>query len=128
MFPGNSKYRSARKHTSKVSRAVLKLEKAINNFGVSGRQVSMDEGAPTGVYRMHASVTRACHGISIDVVLCTDLTGVCATTRELSAWKKQTSVMCSGGYSGSTADFSIDVSFISLTKVLLPGKKSSDQR
>lgn len=104
-----------------VSRGGLKLEKAMNNFGVSlDGKVCMDVGASTGGFTDCMLQNGAVKVYSIDVgygqldwklrndprVVCMEKTNIRYVTPEDIA---------------EPADFSsIDVSFISLTKVLLP--------
>ena len=104
-----------------VSRGGLKLEKAMNNFGVSlDGKVCMDVGASTGGFTDCMLQNGAVKVYSIDVgygqldwklrndprVVCMEKTNIRYVVPE---------------DLGEPADFSsIDVSFISLTKVLLP--------
>lgn len=107
-----------------VSRGGLKLEKAINRFGISleGR-VCMDVGASTGGFTDCMLQNGAAKVFSVDVgygqfawklrqderVICMEKTNIRYVTPE---------------QIGEKLDFvSIDVSFISLTKVLLPVKQ-----
>lgn len=112
-------------HTLKyVSRGGLKLEKAIHNFGVSVKdKICMDVGSSTGGFTDCMLQNGAVKVYAVDVghgqldwklrqderVVCMEKTNIRYVTQENIKDQIQFS--------------SIDVSFISLTKVLLPVKK-----
>ena len=106
-----------------VSRGGLKLEKAIEQFGISLKgKVCMDVGASTGGFTHCMLLNGASRVYSIDVgkgqldwMLRNDDRVVCMEKTNMRYVKPEDI--------GEAVDFSsIDVSFISLTKILLPVK------
>ncbi len=88
-----------------VSRGGLKLEKAMNNFGVSldGRCAWMWEHLPVDLQTVCFRT-----GLSRFIPSMWDmdsLTGDCEMIRELSVWKNKYSLCSFGGHSGGTTVF-----------------------
>ncbi|MCD7868127.1 MAG: TlyA family RNA methyltransferase [Clostridiales bacterium] len=121
MFPDTARIEVRGNTLPYVSRGGLKLEKAVNHFGLSlSRKICMDVGASTGGFTDCMLQNGAARVYAID-----------AGYGQL-AWKLRNDpkVVCMEktniryvlpGDVGEPADFaSVDVSFISLTKVLLP--------
>ena len=106
MFPETVKIEVRGNTLPYVSRGGLKLEKAMKNFDVTlDSKICMDVGASTGGFTDCMLQNGAVKVYSIDVV-CMEKTNIRYVVPE---------------DLGEPADFSsIDVSFISLTKVLLP--------
>ncbi len=121
MFAETAKLEVRGKTLPYVSRGGLKLEKAMKNFGVTlNDKVCMDVGASTGGFTDCMLQNGAVKVYSIDVGY-GQLDWKLRNDRESYAWKRQTSVMWyREDLEGPAAFSSIDVSFISLTKVLLP--------
>ena len=103
-----------------VSRGGLKLEKALANFDVDVRdKVCTDVGSSTGGFT-DCMLQNGARKYLPSMWEEDSWTGSCARMRESSAWRRQTSDVTPEDL-GEPIDFSsIDVSFISLTKVLEP--------
>ncbi len=122
MFPETVKIEVRGKTLPYVSSGGLKLEKAMKNFGVTLKdKVCMDVGASTGGFTDCMLQNGAVKVYSIDVGYGQLDWKLRNDPSVWSAWKKQISAMWFRKIWKVRQQFSsIDVSFISLTKVLLP--------
>lgn len=112
-----------------VSRGGLKLEKAMNNFGVSlDGKVCMDVGASTGGFTDCMLQNGAVKVYSIDVGY-GQLDWGLRNDRELSVWKKQIiRYVVSEAHSGGTTVFFHRCFFYFADQGIASGKKPSDRR